>query len=63
MLLSQQPRGNHQVEENVPDGYEITDQITATDPDTTGELRFEIDWESSYATKQGRETDPIEYHK
>ncbi|KAJ0177622.1 hypothetical protein K1T71_006495 [Dendrolimus kikuchii] len=56
------PRGNHQVEENVPEGYNITDAITASDPDTTAELRFEIDWDSSYATKQGRETDPIEYH-
>ncbi|CAH2040187.1 unnamed protein product, partial [Iphiclides podalirius] len=56
------PRGSPQIEENVPDGTEITREIRATDPDTTAELRFEIDWDSSYATKQGRETDPREYH-
>nr|QFP12818.1 cadherin-related midgut membrane protein [Lymantria xylina] len=56
------PRGSPHVEENVPEGYLITEEITATDPDTTAELRFEIDWESSYATKQGRETPAVEYH-
>ncbi|CAG4933762.1 unnamed protein product [Parnassius apollo] len=56
------PRGSPQIEENVPEGTEITREIRATDPDTTAELRFEIDWNTSYATKQGRETDPKEYH-
>ncbi|XP_072929388.1 cadherin-AgCad1-like [Epargyreus clarus] len=56
------PRGSPEVEENVPEGYVITRDIRATDPDTTAELRFEIDWATSYATKQGRETNPIEYH-
>ncbi|XP_052759577.1 LOW QUALITY PROTEIN: cadherin-23-like [Galleria mellonella] len=56
------PRGSPHVEENVPEGYEISSEIHASDPDTTAELVFEIDWESSYATKQGRETDPAEYH-
>lgn len=56
------PRGSPHVEENVPKGYVITTNITATDPDTTAYLRFEIDWETSYATKQGRETPAIEFH-
>lgn len=52
------------MEENVPEGYLVTREsleITATDPDTTADLSFEIVWESSYATKQGRETSPSEY--
>nr|AEL22856.1 CAD protein [Sesamia inferens] len=57
------PRGSPHVEENVPDGYLITEEVTATDPDTTAELIFEIDWESSYATKQGREAPANEFHK
>ncbi|XP_063540838.1 protocadherin Fat 1-like [Cydia strobilella] len=56
------PRGSPHVEENVPEGYVITTTITATDPDTTAYLRFEIDWDTSYATKQGRETPAIEFH-
>ncbi|XP_063374408.1 cadherin-23-like [Cydia amplana] len=56
------PRGSPHVEENVPEGYVITTDITATDPDTTAYLRFEIDWDTSYATKQGRETPAIEFH-
>ncbi|XP_023948291.1 cadherin-23-like [Bicyclus anynana] len=58
------PRGSPQVEENVPKGYIVTRDplvITATDPDTTADLSFEIVWESSYATKQGRETPASEY--
>ncbi|XP_013192882.1 cadherin-23 [Amyelois transitella] len=55
-------RGSPNVEENVPEGYEILWDIFATDPDTTAELRFEIDWDTSYATKQGRETPSIEFH-
>ncbi|XP_026330204.1 protocadherin Fat 4-like [Hyposmocoma kahamanoa] len=56
------PRGSPNVEENVPEGYEITRNITATDPDTTAHLRFEINWNTSYATKQGRDTPAVEYH-
>ncbi|XP_068627415.1 cadherin-AgCad1-like [Battus philenor] len=56
------PRGSPQIEENVPVGTEITREIRATDPDSTAELRFEVDWSTSYATKQGRETDAKEYH-
>ncbi|XP_038217094.1 protocadherin Fat 1-like [Zerene cesonia] len=56
------PRRSPEVEENVPEGYVITEDIVATDPDTTADLKFEILWDTSYATKQGRETDPREYH-
>ncbi|CAG4946142.1 unnamed protein product [Colias eurytheme] len=56
------PRRSPEVEENVPQGYVITENIQATDPDTTADLKFEIVWDTSYATKQGRETDPREYH-
>ncbi|KAJ8718831.1 hypothetical protein PYW07_016387 [Mythimna separata] len=56
------PRGSPQVEENVPEGKEITREVTATDPDTTADLVFEIHWDSSYATKQGQETPAIEFH-
>ncbi|KAI8421202.1 hypothetical protein MSG28_008267 [Choristoneura fumiferana] len=56
------PRGSPSVEENVPEGEVITTMITATDPDTTAYLRFEIGWETSYATKQGRETPVAEFH-
>nr|QNS31153.1 cadherin [Cnaphalocrocis medinalis] len=55
------PRGSPSVEENVPDGYIITQEIHATDPDTTAKLVFEIDWDSTWATKQGRETPEEEF--
>ncbi|XP_063827674.1 protocadherin Fat 3-like [Ostrinia nubilalis] len=55
------PRSTPSVEENVPEGYEISREITATDPDTSAYLWFEIDWDSTWATKQGRETNPTEY--
>ncbi|XP_059054596.1 cadherin-23-like [Achroia grisella] len=55
------PRFSPQVEENVPECYEITRELHASDPDTTAEVVFEIDWDTSYATKQGRTTDPIHY--
>lgn len=35
----------------------ITTAIEARDPDTTADLKFEILWTSSYATKGGREAD------
>nr|ASV70529.1 cadherin-like protein [Hyphantria cunea] len=65
------PRGRPEVEENVPEGFPIEVEveegmpaqvITASDPDTDAELVFEIDWESSYATKQGRDTPTFEFH-
>ncbi|XP_048489545.1 cadherin-87A-like [Plutella xylostella] len=56
-LPSESPR----VEENVPSGFEITRGVTASDPDTTAELHFEIDWDASSATKQGRNADRAEF--
>ncbi|CAH0723994.1 unnamed protein product, partial [Brenthis ino] len=59
------PRGSPQVEENVPQGFQITQEsqeITASDQDTSAELQFQIIWDTSYATKQGRETPASEYH-
>lgn len=47
------PRSSPSVEENVEVGHPITEGLTATDPDTTADLHFEIDWDNSYATKQG----------
>nr|AAM21151.1 cadherin [Manduca sexta] len=55
------PRGSPQVEENVPDGHVITQELRATDPDTTADLRFEINWDTSFATKQGRQANPDEF--
>ncbi|XP_050349459.1 protocadherin Fat 3-like [Nymphalis io] len=59
------PRGSPQVEENVPEGFPITQgsqEIIATDPDTSADLRFEIIWNTSYATKQGRETHSSQFY-
>ncbi|KAF9406502.1 hypothetical protein HW555_013145 [Spodoptera exigua] len=57
------PRQSPSVEENVKDGHLITQGLTASDPDTTADLIFEIDWDASYATKQGMNAPPIEeYH-
>ncbi|KAL4703194.1 hypothetical protein ACJJTC_004870 [Scirpophaga incertulas] len=57
------PRESPNVEENVPEGFEVTRGIRATDPDTTAHLRFDIDWDGSWATKQGRPTPEIEYRE
>ncbi|CAH0672561.1 unnamed protein product [Chilo suppressalis] len=55
------PRNSPSVEENVPEGHVIETTIRATDPDTTAHLVFEINWEDSWATKQGRPTNVREY--
>nr|QCI02835.1 midgut cadherin-like protein [Chilo infuscatellus] len=55
------PRNSPSVEENVPEGHVIETTIRATDPDTTAHLVFEINWEDSWATKQGRPTNVEEY--
>uniref|UniRef100_A0A2A4J4H7 Cadherin domain-containing protein n=1 Tax=Heliothis virescens TaxID=7102 RepID=A0A2A4J4H7_HELVI len=55
------PRTTPSVEENVPDGFVIPTELHASDPDTTAELRFSIDWDTSYATKQGRDADAKEF--
>ncbi|CAK1543812.1 unnamed protein product [Leptosia nina] len=57
------PRRSPQVDENVAAGHVITEEITATDLDTTADLNFEIDWDTSYATKQGRATPATEYRE
>nr|AEA29692.1 cadherin [Trichoplusia ni] len=57
------PRGSPEVEENVPQDFVIPAEIAATDPDLDAQLEFEIDWESSYATKQGRPAPDVEFHK
>ncbi|CAH0582882.1 unnamed protein product [Chrysodeixis includens] len=56
------PRFSPEVKENVPEDFVIPADIEATDPDLDAQLEFEIDWEQSYATKQGRPTPAIEFH-
>ncbi|CAG9787433.1 unnamed protein product [Diatraea saccharalis] len=56
------PRASPSVEENVPEGYVVEENLRATDPDTTAHLVFEINWDESWATKQGRPTHEDEYH-
>lgn len=53
------------VAENVKDGYEIQNAIIiGTDLDTTADLEFSINWESSYATKPGiSKVDASDYKK
>ena len=58
-----QPRNSPEVKENVPPGEVVTREVRATDPDTTADLVFEIDWKDSYATKQGRAAPTSEFHK
>lgn len=41
----------------------MTDGIIATDPDTTADLEFNINWELSYATKSGQAADQELYEK
>lgn len=53
------------VTENVPEDTEIIKNknlITAEDPDTTANLTFDINWDKSWATKQGVKVDP-EFYK
>lgn len=47
----------------MPQDFVIPAAIAATDPDLDAQLEFEIDWESSYATKQGRPAPDVEFHK
>lgn len=46
------PREILQIKENVRDAV-VTDQIIATDPDTTANLTLQIDWKNTYASKPG----------
>lgn len=45
------------MEENSEDGYIVTDEIYAMDPDQTADLVFAIDWEQTYAVKSGQIAD------
>lgn len=65
ILYSFQPRTVISVAENVKDGYEIQNAIIiGTDLDTTADLEFSINWESSYATKPGiSKVDASDYKK
>lgn len=49
--------------ENSIGGVLVTDGIVATDPDTTANLEFSINWASSYATKSGQEANQSLYEK
>lgn len=42
------------VDENQKTGAQLNSSIKASDPDTTANLTVEIDWASSYATKNSR---------
>lgn len=50
------PREMLEIEENSK-GITLTTAIEATDPDTTADLQFTIDWEDSYATKPGSQVE------
>lgn len=59
-----QPRGSPNMDENEPGGYLVTkDGIIATDPDSSADLRFKINWDQSYATKAGQEAPAHLYEK
>lgn len=59
-ILALQPRDILEVTENTRE-KEITRGIVATDPDTTANLKFTINWEDSYASKPGFVVDPKFY--
>lgn len=42
----------------VTEGSEEDAILIGTDPDTTAQLKFSIDWQSSYAVKTGAPVDP-----
>ncbi|XP_055614731.1 cadherin-23-like [Uranotaenia lowii] len=57
------PRGKIHIEENSPPGMAVSNGdedaiIIGTDPDSEAELKFSIDWDRSYATKEGVEVNP-----
>lgn len=54
------PREMLSIEENSK-GITLTSAIEATDPDTTADLQFSIDWEDSYAMKPGSEVEKESY--
>lgn len=58
-----QPNKTPEIEENKPTGTAVTEDIIAKDPDTTADLEFSIDWETTWATKQGRRVDTDKFEK
>ncbi|XP_059617696.1 cadherin-23-like [Phlebotomus argentipes] len=55
------PRMTPRILENSLADTVVTTEILATDPDTTADLEFWIDWEASYATKSGQEAEKSTY--
>ncbi|XP_055680929.1 protein dachsous-like [Lutzomyia longipalpis] len=55
------PRTSPSIVENSPAGTVVTMEILATDPDTTADLEFSIDWSQSYAIKYGQEAEKHTY--
>ncbi|XP_045516186.1 cadherin-23-like isoform X1 [Pieris brassicae] len=55
------PRRSPEVEENVVAGTVVTRDIRAEDADSTADLLYHIQWDASYATKQGRHVDASHY--
>lgn len=52
------------MDENERAPYVVTTQgIVVTDPDTTANIRFTIDWDQTYATKSGQEAPKSTYHR
>lgn len=62
-LRTLQPRQSPILVENSEGGVLVTDGIIATDPDTTADLEFTINWTLSYATKSGQAANPSLYEK
>lgn len=58
-----QPRDSPRIIENLDGGTLVTDGIIATDPDTDADLKFSIDWDTSYATKSGQEANKTLFEK
>ncbi|XP_055551431.1 cadherin-23-like [Wyeomyia smithii] len=61
------PRGVMQIAENSEPNTAITidelsdAEIIGTDPDTTADLQFTIDWQTSYGVKEGRQVAPEKF--
>ncbi|GLV42168.1 dachsous [Carabus blaptoides fortunei] len=51
------PIATLEIEENKPKDSLVTNDIIARDPDGTADLKFSIDWNKTWASKQGRKVD------
>lgn len=50
------------MDENEQAPYTVTKEgIIVTDPDTTADIRFTIDWDQTYATKAGQDAEKYLY--